>query len=197
MQDAALIGIHRFEHHAAAALLHLGGHAARQRDQSLLALGAVAFRIERDAAVFLAALVDLKGGQILQGIQRLAAVADQDALIIALHVDQQRLFGLGDFKGDGQAHQLRHVLEEFLRADGGSILFRQQQLIRLCADAEETGLRIFQHLDGHAVAVHAELLERGRDRKVNGLAGSGDEFFHILRYSSDFASASCADAFLP
>ena len=98
-------------------------------------------------------------------------MADQDALIIALHVDQQRLFGLGDFKGDGQAHQLRHVLEEFLRADGGGILFRQQQLIRFCADAEETLGSFLQHLNVYLLRRKAHLRKSGHQSLFIGFTG--------------------------
>ena len=54
------------------------------------------------------------------------------------------------------------------------------------ADAEETGLRILQHLDGHAVAVHAELLQRRRNGKIDGLTGRDDKLFHDYSFSSCF-----------
>lgn len=54
------------------------------------------------------------------------------------------------------------------------------------ADAEETGFRILQHLDGYAVAVHAELLQRRRNGKIDGLTGRDDKLFHDYSFSSFF-----------
>ena len=46
------------------------------------------------------------------------------------------------------------------------------------AEAKKTGFRIFQNLNGNAVAVHAQLLQRSRDGQIDALSGCSDKLFH-------------------
>ena len=293
----ALIGVHRLERDVAAVPDDLARDLRRQTLKRLLALETVVLGIDIDAHALGLAAVDGVVRQMLDGVERLAAAADQNAEIFTDQIDHIGLVGgLGGVRHGVGAHVLQQTLDKLLdlfldRAGlGGGVdlrlgrsallggclrrlrslrllrlalrarlgLARGLRLLRLglgtglrhgrrgrcrsggrddlrcggrllhglfglasggrgerglgrlvrCfighldprglrADAKETGSGIVQHFDRDTVAVHAELLERGCDREVNGLAGSGNEFFHILRYSSDFASASCADAFLP
>ena len=65
----------------------------------------------------------------------------------------------------------------------------------LRADAKEPGLRIVQHFDGDAVAVHAQLLQRSCDGQIDRLTGCGDKFFHS--YSFVCSASDSAARFLP
>ena len=90
MDDVALVGVHGLEGDIAAVLRHLAGDLFRQALEALLALFAVIFCIDLHAgAVLLAAAVDAVVRQLLDGVERFAAAADQRAELFALELLHQ------------------------------------------------------------------------------------------------------------
>ena len=122
-----LIGIHRLKRHAALVLDGLGGHLLGQTHERLLALGAVALGIDADVHVLIAAAVDRIVGQVLDGIERLAAAADDGAHTAAgqIHV-HTAVVTRGDVDLRLNAHMLKQTADE--RADARIAL----RLVRRC-----------------------------------------------------------------
>ena len=83
----ALIGVHGLQRHAAAVLLHLTCHLGSQALKAGLTAGTVILGIHMDADTLLVAGVDSVVGQLLNGIQRLAAAADKLTEVLALEND--------------------------------------------------------------------------------------------------------------
>ena len=117
MNHMALIGVHRLEGDVAAVLGHLAGDLLRKPLQRFLALEAVVLRIDVDARALRSAAVDRVVRQMLNGVKRLAASADQDAEVLADEVHRVAVvrvfhrvrYGVG-------AHVLKKSLDELLDA---------------------------------------------------------------------------------
>ena len=110
----ALVSIHRLEGDVAAVLGDLTGNLFRKALKALLALFAVILGIDLHAhAVFLAAAVDAVIRQLLDGVERFAAAADQRAELFALEIDLvAALFALVDLDLGSGIHVLKETLEE-------------------------------------------------------------------------------------
>ena len=81
----ALVGVHRLERHIAAVLDHLARDLLRQTLQTLLALFAVVLGVDLHAgALALASAVDGIVRQLLNGVERFAAAADERAELFTL-----------------------------------------------------------------------------------------------------------------
>ena len=117
MDDVALVGVHGLEGDIAAVLRHLAGDLFRQALEALLALFAVIFCVDLHAgAVLLAAAVDAVVRQLLDGVERFAAAADQRAELFTFEEDLvAALLTLVDLDLSGGVHVLKKALEE--RAD--------------------------------------------------------------------------------
>ena len=104
----ALVGVHGLQGHATAVLLYLGRHLAGQALQTLLTAGTVVLGIHLDAdTLAVAAGVDGIVGQLLDGIQRLAAMTDQLAQTLAHQNDLvAALLHLVDLDLGGAVHVL-------------------------------------------------------------------------------------------
>ena len=109
----ALVGVHGLKGDAAAVLLHLAGHLAGQTLQTLLPLGAVVLRVHLHADALVRAGVDGVVGQLLDGVQRLAAMADELTQLLAY---QQHLIAallhLVDLHLGGAVHVLQQAGHE-------------------------------------------------------------------------------------
>ena len=84
MDDSSLIGIHRLQRYRTMRLLDLIGNISGQVVQSVGTACAIIFGIELHADVLITQLVDDKAGQVLKGIQRLAAFADENSHLAAV-----------------------------------------------------------------------------------------------------------------
>ena len=80
----ALIGVHGLQRHAAAILGDLTGHLPGQRLQTLLPLGPIVLGVHVDPDALIRSGVDGVVGQLLDGVQRLAAAADELAQLASL-----------------------------------------------------------------------------------------------------------------
>ena len=100
----AFVGVHGLQLHPAAGTDGFFRHLAGQGGQGLLPAFTVAFHVQHQAGVFVAALVHGQVDQILQGIKGLAPAADEDAQIVAAHGEpKDALFHFGgDLRGDAQ-----------------------------------------------------------------------------------------------
>ena len=107
VNDAALVGVHGLERVVTLIAQRLGGDALGQRRQRILSLLAVVAGIEGDAEIASAALVAGQRGQILQGIQRLAVVADDVADVLTLKGKDGTVGFLLDLKADVQLHAVQ------------------------------------------------------------------------------------------
>ena len=88
VDDVALVGVHGLEGDIAAVLRHLAGDLFRQALEALLALFAVIFCVDLHAGtVLLAAAVDAVVRQLLDGVERFAAAADQRAELFTFEED--------------------------------------------------------------------------------------------------------------
>ena len=87
VDDMTLIGVHGLQRHAAAVLGHLGSHLTGQTLQTLLPLGAVVLRVHLDADALVTAGVDGVVGQLLDGVQRFTAAANELTQLVALEND--------------------------------------------------------------------------------------------------------------
>ena len=87
VDDMTLVGVHGLQRHAAAVLGHLGSHLTGQTLQTLLPLGAVVLRVHLDADALVTAGVDGVVGQLLDGVQRFAAAANELTQLVALKND--------------------------------------------------------------------------------------------------------------
>ena len=121
MDHMALIGVHRLKRDVAAVLDDLARDLLRQPLQRFLALAAVVLGVDVDAHALVLAAVDGVVGQMLDGVERLAAAADQDAQIFADEVDHIALIRVFH----GVRHGVRaHVLKQALHKDLDRLLDR-------------------------------------------------------------------------
>ena len=65
----------------------------------------------------------------------------------------------------------------------------------LCADAKETGSRVFQNFDRNAVTIHMQFFQSRCNGQVDRFAGCGNKFLH--NYSSVCSASEPAERFLP
>ena len=65
----------------------------------------------------------------------------------------------------------------------------------LCADAKETGSRVFQNFDRNAVTIHMQFFQSRCNGQVDRFAGCGNKFLH--NYSSVCSASEPAGRFLP
>ena len=116
MDDVALIGVHGLERHAALVLDDLGGHLLGEVHEALLALGAVALGVHADVAALVAAAVHGVVGEVLYGVERLAAAANYGAHAGAGEVHQDAaVVAVGDLDLGLHAHALEQAAQEALR----------------------------------------------------------------------------------
>ena len=115
MNDPSLIRIHRLQIYALAALLDLDRDILGKILKSGLASLTVILRIQLHSDICGASFVDYKAYQILKGIESLSSLSDQDAHIIAVHLDIQDLTVISTDKVDLHAHCLVYVAKESFR----------------------------------------------------------------------------------
>ena len=117
MDDLALVAVHGLKADFGVDAAGLLGEMAREAAQRLFAAAAVVHGIEDDvdAAVF-APFVRGEVREVLQGIERLAVLADEDAEAVALEVVDGAFVGLLERHGDVEAHAAEDFAEEFLGA---------------------------------------------------------------------------------
>ena len=87
MQNAPLIGIHRLKGVALTGAQHIGRVFLGQVLQGFLTLFPVVAHIQGHAHILIGLLFDLQRGQVLQGVQGLAPVADDNTVILAVNGD--------------------------------------------------------------------------------------------------------------
>ena len=121
MDDSSFIRVHRLQGDTAAAADHVARQALGQRLECLFTLLAEVAAVDGDAHVVPIQAVDGKAGQVLDGVDGLAAAADDKAEVVALQGDVQVL----PFQAWGSAEGLRAHRPE----DGGDIFHRHLCLV--------------------------------------------------------------------
>src|SRR5699024_5596655 len=95
---------------------HLGGHLLGQAHKALLALGAVALGVDADVAALFAAAVHGVVGQVLYGVEGLAAAADDRAHARSGQLDKQSAVVAVAYRYLGlDAHALKQAVQKALR----------------------------------------------------------------------------------
>ena len=141
VDDAALVGVHRFHRKAAAGAAHLGADALCQCGQVALALVAVAGHIEAQLDVITLEAVGHEACQIGQALHRLAAAADEGAHLLAVQTDDGGLALLHGAEADIlHAHLLDDVLQVVHRGLDLGILLDADRNFHLFALGGGSGL---------------------------------------------------------
>ena len=104
MHHPAFVGVHGLQLHPAAGTDGFFRHLLRQGGECLLPAFPVAFHVQHQTGVLVAALVHGQIDQILQGVEGLAPAADEDAQIAAADDQPQDAFPhlVGDLRGHTQ-----------------------------------------------------------------------------------------------
>ena len=94
MDDMALIGIHRLERDVPAIADNLARDLDGQPLERLFTLGAIVLSVDVDARALVLPAVDGVVRQVLDGVERFTAAADQNAEIGADQIDQIPIINL-------------------------------------------------------------------------------------------------------
>ena len=115
MDDLALVTAHRLEVDLLADAARLVREMSREADEGLLAAGAVVLHVEDDARkARLRDFVHDKVREVLERVERRAVLADEDAEVLPVHVEDRARGRIRAVQRDGESHCGKDLAEEAL-----------------------------------------------------------------------------------
>ena len=181
MDDAALVRVHGLEGAIAARLDRLVCDLFAEHFQGVLALLAVIADIKRNAEVRILNVVGHQAGQILERVERLPAVPDDKAHVLAGQGDQSAALLLLDVELHvGQPHIGEDVLQILRRSICGAVFDIGAHLCGIAPKKTECLFHgHFQNLEFCLVGLHAQLLACGLKGLFHRIPGSNCFFNHV------------------
>ena len=115
MDDLALVAAHRLEVDLLADAARLVREMSREADEGLLAAGAVVLHVEDDARkARLRDFVHDEVCEVLERVERRTVLADEDAEVIPVHVEDRARGRIRAVQRDGESHCGKDLAEEAL-----------------------------------------------------------------------------------
>ena len=188
VDDAALIRVHRLERRVAPGFYGAGRHLLAEVFERLLALFAVVADVQRHAVVRLVHVVRHEGGEVLERVERLAAVADDKADILAGQNQLRAGLDLVDLDLDiRQPHTAENGTQVRCRRIGRRLADKRAHLRGAAAEqAKALFLRQLENFKFRLCRVHAELRARVGMRLFNRCARCNCFFYHCFLHPFDF-----------
>ena len=115
MDDLALVAAHRLEVDLLADAARLVREMSRKADEGLLAAGAVVLHVEDDARkARLRDFVHDEVREVLERVERRTVLADEDAEVLPVHVEDRARGRIRAVQRDGESHRGKDLAEEAL-----------------------------------------------------------------------------------
>ena len=134
MDDLALVAAHGLEADLLADAARLVREMSREARECLLAARTVVLHVKDDARVaVLRNLVDDEIRKILECVECCTVLADEDAEVLPLHIEDRTRRRIRAVQGNAETHGGKDLAEEFL--SGGGHCGRQRHERRLAARA--------------------------------------------------------------
>ena len=115
MDDLALVAAHRLEVDLLADAARLVREMSREADERLLAAGAVVLHVEDDARkARLRDFVHDEVREVLERVERRTVLADEDAEVLPVHVEDRARGRIRAVQRDGESHRGKDLAEEAL-----------------------------------------------------------------------------------
>ena len=134
MDDLALVAAHRLEVDLLADAARLVREMSRKADEGLLAAGAVVLHVEDDARkARLRDFVHDEVREVLERVERRTVLADEDAEVLPVHVEDRARGRIRAVQRDGEPHRGKDLAEEALCCRRHLIREREERYVTALA----------------------------------------------------------------